>query len=132
MRHTAYILSFILTASILLLSCGEVKHDEEQTAAIAAERYYQLLPASQYAMFVDGMVGADSMPLDYRRQLTELVRKQMETRWQKHGEWQSITATNVEEQGDQANVTLELRFADGTTDQIFLPMIYINNEWKMQ
>lgn len=133
MRHTAYILSTtLLTATIILSSCNQNKEYVELTAAEAAESYYRLLPAGNYAMFVDGMAGADAMPHEYRRQLTELVRQQMETRWQKHGTWQSITATHVEESDSLANVTLELHFADKTTDQIILPMVYIDGEWRMQ
>ncbi len=116
----------------LICACTSKEQPDEMTAGEAAEGYYLLLKSGHYAAFVEGMAGIDEFPEEYRRQLQQLVEQQMQTRWRKHGQWLSIDATDVQEQDSTASVMLSITYADNTSEQILLPMIFIDDEWYMQ
>ena len=122
---------------VLLLQSCKKQEDKEAYSdpAESAEAYYNLLPEGQYGRFVSGMAKADDMPDTYREQLEQLVQQQMETRWQQHGQWQSIDVIDSHMYGanaDSANVLLSISYADSTHDRIMVPMVCIEDEWFMQ
>ncbi|MBO4907001.1 MAG: hypothetical protein J5486_08225 [Bacteroidaceae bacterium] len=128
----------ILTMMCLLLlqACNKQKEGEDfSDPAESAEAYYNLLTLEQYGRFVSGMANADNMPDDYREQMELLVQQQMETRWQKHGQWKSIDAIDTQLYGansDSANVFLSISYADSTQERIMVPMVCLEDEWFMQ
>ena len=120
----------LAVAILLLTSCskGQMTHE---AAREAAEQYYTMLIRGDYKGFVDGYADAKDMPEDYRSQLVDATAQFMAD-----GDMRSLV--NVSALSDSiwedstAVVMLQLQFSDSTSEQIELPLVLMEEGWKMR
>ena len=131
-----FILFFILCSlfiSTAFSQCARVS--PEQQAAMAAEGYYRHLIAGEYEQFLQGRVGADSLPAAYREQLLTAYRQFLAQQRERHDSLTDITVTNVltDSLSDYTSVFLLLSFSDSTQEEIVVPMVDTGGgRWRMR
>lgn len=101
---------------------------------MAAEQYYTYLINGQYESFADCIFTPDSMPAEYRLQLTQAVKQYVENDTRKQGGIQSATVLDDSLFADstQAIVTIQLKFGDQTLERVQLPLVLTTDGWKMR
>ena len=131
MRHLLYILFSLLALS----ACTEQSSPEEQ-AAKAAQSYYQLLVEGQTAEFLQGKIGADSLPEGYRMQLQQMYEQYVSDLSAKHD---GVNHVRISENVARRDSTLQLTYAflmlcfgDSTQEEVTVPMVEQNGVWKMK
>lgn len=105
---------------------------EQRSVRCAAEKCYSLLADQRYEKFVEEISYADQMSPEYRSQMVDLVHEHVATEHSRHGRMLSAKAVGDTIDGDMAQVFLQLVFADHTTEEVGLPMVKVDDEWKMQ
>ena len=128
-----------LLSLIMVLACTSSPQSGEDKglleASQAAERNYQHLLAGRYNDFLNGRAGADSMPSAYREQLITAYQEFMAQQRLSHGGLLSLQVSNARRDstlGGLMQVFLVLSYADGTQEEIVVPMVEHNGEWKMK
>ncbi len=127
-------MTFCMTAAVFLLQFMSISctRSDSERVRLAAEKDYEYLKEGRYEDFVSEIAYADSMSEDYRAQMVDLVQEYAETLNRQHGGFSAIAATNDTIIGDQAHVFLQVTFADSTSEEVGLPMVRVDKEWKMQ
>lgn len=123
-----------LFALTLLLSCSSSLSPEQQ-AALAAEGYYRHLLAGEYEQFLQGRVGSDSLPADYREQLLTGYLQFMAQQQDKHGGITAVSVSSVRTDSLDAytSVFLLLCYGDSTQEEIVVPMVDAGDgRWRMK
>lgn len=113
---------------LLLVSCsGLMTH---KAAREAAEKYYTMLIQGDYNGFVDGYAYAENLPEDYRSQLVDATAQFMS-----EGDMKNLVSVGAisDSLGEDstAYVMLQLNFNDSTSEQIELPLVLLEEGWKM-
>ncbi len=126
---------FGVLVSLLVISCSwDVRPEEE--AAQAALDYYQRLLEGYSDGLLAAKAGVDSLPDDYRKQLEKAYAKYMDDMKEKHGGLQSVTiSSNVGRRDTSMNLVyafLMLSYKDSTQEEITVPMVAVNGEWKIK
>ena len=126
-----FIISYLLF-STAFTQCANPS--PEQQAALAAEGYYRHLVAGQYEEFLEGRVGADSLPADYREQLLAGCRQFMAQQQRVHQGIVGVTVSNArtDSLSDYTSVFLLLNYGDSTQEEIIVPMVNHNGRWQMR
>ena len=122
-------LAFMLVLATVIMACSSDEHDRVRKAA---EKSYSYLLKGKYEKFVGEIAYADSMSEDYRAQMVDLVHEYTATLNRQHGSFVSISAVDDTICGNQAHVFLQVVFADSVSEEIGVPMVKVNEEWKMQ
>jgi ssDNA-specific exonuclease RecJ len=125
--------SFAFLFLLLFWQCGKQLSPEE-AAMEAAQKCYQQLFAGDYDSFLAGRADADSLPAGYREQLLTCYKQFRTQQENAHGSMRSITANRAEADTLQKmiEVFLTLSFADSLKEEIVVPMISRDGEWKMK
>lgn len=126
--------------SVLLLSCifilagchSDGLSRDQRHARRAAERCYKYLRQGKYNRFVGEIAYADQMSPEYRRQMEDLVHESAAREVRAHGEMLSATAVGDTLADDRAHIYLQVIYADSTLEEIGLPMVCVDGDWKMQ
>jgi hypothetical protein len=124
-------ISFLLLL-LLLAACS--KPSVEEVVKQTVERNYQALLSGHYELFLSGRADTDRLPADYRSQLLDSYRQFMAQQQAAHGGISSVMATNVQMDSTQnvMQVFLMLNYADSLHEEIVVPMVMRNGEWKMK
>ena len=97
----------------------------------AAEKHYAKLIRGDYKGFVSGYAGAESLPPDYRSQLVDATAQFMAS-----PEMQRLVAVQATSDtlcpDSTAYVLLQLHFSDSTSEQIGVPLVLQEDQWKMK
>ena len=106
----------------------------EQLAAMAAKSCYDNLVTGRYEHFLDGWAGADSLPADYREQLLTSCQQFMDQQTKIHQGISEVRISNVHTDSltDYISVFLLLSYADSTHEEIIVPMVEHNGQWRMK
>ena len=117
-----------------LVSCQEVSL--EQQAAEAAQSYYQRLLDGYPDGFLAGKAAYDEMPADYRDQLVKANEQYMKDVEQKHNGLRSVVVSpNVGRIDSTLHVVyafLLLSYGDSTKEEVTVPMVQVDGDWKMR
>ena len=117
-----------------LVGCQEVSL--EQQAAEAAQSYYQRLLDGYPDGFLAGKAAYDEMPADYRDQLVKANEQYMKDVEQKHNGLRSVVVSpNVGRIDSTLHVVyafLLLSYGDSTKEEVTVPMVQIDGDWKMR
>ena len=117
-----------------LVGCQEVSL--EQQAAEAAQSYYQRLLDGYPDGFLAGKAAYDEMPADYRDQLVKANEQYMKDVEQKHNGLRSVVVSpNVGRIDSTLHVVyafLLLSYGDSTKEEVTVPMVQVDGEWKMK
>ncbi len=128
----------LLLLSLLLLSaCGKKPSPEEQALAEAkasAQTLYDHLLAGRYDQFLSGRDGMDSIPESYREQLLTSYKQFMAQQRQAHGGINYVSVSNARiDSTEHAVLTfLILHYQDNTQEEIVVPMVERNQQWKIR
>lgn len=123
-------ISIVLCVCLGVLSCK--KEAPEDAAAQMALTCYQHLIAEEYDAYLQAMVNYEHMPASYREELKALLAQYVRKEITERGGFSNVTVNSDTIIGTRANVFLQLKFKDGSTEEISVPMIYDNNVWKLQ
>ena len=123
-------ISIVLCVCLGVLSCK--KEAPEDAAAQMALTCYQHLIAEEYDTYLQAMVNYEHVPASYREELKALLAQYVRKEITERGGFSSVTVNSDTIIGTRANVFLQLKFKDGSTEEISVPMIYDNNVWKLQ
>ena len=106
----------------------------QEGAMMAAEVYYRQLAEGRCEQFLDGKVGADSLPASYREQLLACYKQFVAQQERAHDGIAGVTAVRAE-MDSAANVMqvfLQLCFGDSTREEIVVPMRRRGSAWLMK
>lgn len=124
-----------IAACLLAISvqCSKARTAEEQASEAALESYEQLL-AGHYEQFLKGRAGIDSLPDSYREQLMTAYKQFMIGQKQEHGGLKSVSVKNavMDSTLNVMQVFLILNYTDSLQEEIVVPMVSDNGEWKMK
>ena len=115
---------------LLLLACsrGQMTH---KAVRKAAEKYYTMLIKGNYKGFVKGYANSEDLPEDFRSQLVDATAQFMtKDDMRRLLSVNAISDSLLED--STAYVMLQLNFSDSTSEQIELPLVLMEEGWKMK
>lgn len=126
-------LLLIAISALLLVACSS-NEGEPHPAAIAAQDYYEKLKAGDYAAYVSGLSGADSIPPSYREQLEVNAKQFIALQKEAHKGIDNINIVSAKEDSTAhiTNVFLEIQFADSLKEEIVVAMVKKGDKWLMK
>ena len=123
----------LLLMVIRLVACGGAESPEE-AAMKAAEEYYNGLKDGDYEAFLAGRADMEGMPASFNEQLLVVYKQFVRQQEEAHVGITSFTASRA--QMDSAlqmmQVFLMVNYADSTQEEIVVPMVERQGEWKMK
>ena len=125
---------FSLFCIMSLFSCKEKAPDPGYYAGIAAKGYYDLLLEGKYDEFVAGQNMPHRIPEGYRQQLVLNAKMFVEQQKDEHRgikDFQVLDA-KADTAHHVADVYLTVTYGDNTKEQIVVPMVEVENKWKMR
>lgn len=125
---------FSLFCVMSLFSCKEKAPDPGYYAGIAAKGYYDLLLEGKYDEFVAGQNMPHRIPEGYRQQLVLNAKMFVEQQKDEHRgikDFQVLDA-KADTAHHVADVYLTVTYGDSTKEQIVVPMVEVENKWKMR
>ena len=132
MRRLRFSLLTIIFSLLWACSSGS----PEEQAARAARTYYQHLVDDRPAEFLDGKIGADSLPADYRAQMLAAINQYRADMLDKH---EGLSAVEISSNVGRQDTTLHLTYAflllcygDSTKEEITVPMVHHDGRWLMK
>lgn len=125
---------FSLFCVMSLFSCKEKAPDPGYYAGIAAKGYYDMLLEGRYDEFVAGQNMPHRIPEGYRQQLVLNAKMFVEQQKDEHRgikDFQVLDA-KTDTAHHVADVYLTVTYGDSTKEQIVVPMVEVENKWKMR
>ena len=124
--------AFFILHSSFFISCSSPT--PEEMASLAAKGYYEHLIAGEYDAYLDGVNGMTEAPADYRYQqriAAEQFVKRLEA--QHHGV-NSIEVSSVKTDSTLhcTNVFLVFCFGDSTKEEVCVPMVQKNGQFRIR
>lgn len=106
----------------------------EEQAALAAQGYYRHLAAGEYEQFLEGRVGTDSLPADYREQLLAGYEQFAAQQQRAHQGIHRVSVSNAQRDTltGTVNVFLILAYGDSISEEIVVPMVERGGRWLMK
>lgn len=115
--------------SVVCFACSRGQYSHE-AARKAAEQYYTMLIKGNYKGFVEGYASSDNLPEDFRSQLVDAT-----TQFMTRDDMRSLVSVKAISDSlladSTAYVMLRLNFNDSTSEQIELPLVLLEEGWKM-
>jgi uncharacterized protein YdiU (UPF0061 family) len=117
----------------LLVACSKELSPTEQAMEAVKENYTNLFDG-RYEAFLKGRVGIDSIPDSYREELLTSYKQFVIQQKQAHGGINSFVVTNAKADStlNIMQVFLTINYADSMKEEIVVPMVEHNGEWKMK
>ena len=126
-----FLLPFLIIA--LLAACSSDK-SPEALAMKAAQQSYSALVKGDYEKFLEARVGMESIPDSYREELLTSYKQFMSQQNHEHGGIDEVLALRAHPDSvlHIMQVYLSLHFNDSTIEEIVVPMVEHNGQWKMK
>jgi hypothetical protein len=128
-----------LPALLLCLACGSGDRQEntpEWQATLAAKQCYEALYIQkQPEGFLYGRLHVGELPQDYRQQLLEAYRGHIRLVERQHGGVKTVDMARTALPDSTLGVMqvfLQLRFNDGKTEEVVVPMVDDGGRWRMK
>ena len=138
-KYGSIVLSVICYLSFSV-ACSRMSPEEQATEA--ALNIYQQLLEGDTAAFLNGKALIDSLPAGRSRQQALAFGQYVKDIAQQHGGLQGVTRSSNAARYDTiaaaapfdhfVHVFLLLSFNDSTQEEITVPMVFVNDEWKMK
>ena len=125
---------FLLVLSLVICACSRQEQTPEEQAGIVAKGYYDCLLTGDFEGFLSGKAGMDSVPGDYRAQMMKACEKYRQELEQLHGGLATVTISNAKLDSTQQlmHAFLLLHFKDSVKEEITVPMVQLDGQWKMR
>ena len=127
-------------AVLLMAACSSIS--PELQAATQAQSYYQALAKGDAISFLEGKAGIENQPGNYCEQLLKAVEQYHDEIEKKHGGLNAIKvsdnmgqkASNLDTLNNKPYIEtcLILCYSDSTEEEIIVPMVEVDGEWKMK
>ena len=125
----------LLWVTLILISVAACSSmTPEEMASLAAKGYYEHLLRGEYEQFLEGKVGADSLPDDYREQLLTSYRQFMAIQNKAHHGIREVRISRASTDTAQhlTSVFLVLCYGDSVNEEIVVPMVQQDRGWRMK
>ena len=139
MHSPRFVFGFVVSL-LFLCACSGVT--AEWQAVCAAKNYYDCLKDGNAVGFLEGKVTIDSLPSDYCEQLLKAVELYQSDLQQKHGGLQEVRISEEHYINDKESFCdsvlhltyayLILCFGDSTQEEITVPMVKKDGDWRMR
>lgn len=113
------------------VSCSETQ-EKADLVAHTAELYYGYLLAGDVSSFVEGMDGYAQWPDAYKSEMRGNAAMFADRQLKTHGGLRSVTAERSETDSTVAEVFMAFEYADGTKEQVLVPMVRRRGLWYMR
>lgn len=125
---------FSLFCVMSLFSCKEKAPDPGYYAGIAVKGYYDLLLEGKYDEFVEGQNMPHRIPEGYRQQLVLNAKMFVEQQKDEHRGMKDFQVLDAKADTAHhvADVYLTVTYGDSTKEQIVVPMVEVEDKWKMR
>ena len=125
-------LAIFVLLPLLLCTCSNTTKEEQ--AMQAASTYFSALLRGDYEKFLDGRPFARQLPGSYREQLITAYQQYLYQQQQSHGGLTSVEPRRAALDSTLAvmQVFLLCHYADSTTEEIVIPMVEQEGQWKMK
>lgn len=132
MKHLLYIV--LLAVCVSVTSCSKQEVDQGELAAIAAKGYYDLLLEGKYEEFVAGYHQPYRIPAGYHEQLVTNAKMYVGQQKEEHKGIAEVRILNAKADTARhiADVFLYFVYGDSTKEQVIVPMVMRDGEWKMR
>ena len=126
-----------LLSLILLTACSSKTDTEptaEELAAQAAKNYYQALYQENYDIFLNSRIHAKEMPDSYRKAMLTNLRQHVSQVETSHRGVKEVVASKAQMDSTLhlMQVFLIISYGDSTREEIVVPMVDDDGEWKMK
>ena len=124
--------------ALLLFACGSKPDSEtltsEQQAMEACRNYYEALYDGHYEKFLNGRVNADEMPERFRQAMTNNLKQHVAKTRQEHRGVERIDEKSAKRDTSLhvMMVYLLVNYGDTTKEEIVVPMVESDGDWKMK
>lgn len=120
-------------AAVFMIACKKDVNYEELVSN-AAKQYYTYLLEGNYDAFVDGCYREGTIREAYRSQLVDNAKMFVGQQKVEHQGIKTVevVSAKVDTAAHSANVFLNLKYGDNTSEQIVLPMVEKENIWYMR
>ena len=122
----------VILFATMLFACS--KGTPEEQAMKAAVDCYEALLDGDYVTFLEGRAGMDSIPDSFREQLLVSYKQFMHLQQEAHQGIKSIEPMRAlpDSSLNLIQVFLLVSYADSTHEEIVVPMVEHDGEWKMK
>ena len=127
---------FVLLLSFLLAACSPGGKGEGLQPPTADEvmAYYELYRSGNYAEYVKAMQSCDDKPADFCKQMADAL-KQHATRI-KAEKGGAVSAeflrTELHAEHSAADAYLSVTYGDSTKEEIILPLVFWQDQWRLK
>lgn len=133
----------IVTFCVGFVSCGGSEDSHYDSSALidssgirfdsAAEAIYTLYVRGQYNEFVDHMASCKDKPQSYREQMAVLLKMRHQAQERQHEGVEGCRCIRRDERREHfCNAYIELRFKDGSSEQILVPFVEVGGKWLVK
>ena len=126
---------FLSALSVLLVSsCGGRGSSSSSDPGEAAIRYVRCLADGRYGEFVRGMVSCDSASDAYKKHTIILYKQMVVAKKKEYGPLKSMRhiRSDISDGGLAATVFLQLVYANDSTEDMMLPMLCVDGQWRLR
>lgn len=125
------ILLFLIAAG--LVACSG-KQSPEEAAMKAAEEYYSSLKDGDFETFLAGRADMEGVPSSFSEQLLVVYKQFVRQQEESHGGINSFVASRAQMDStlQLMQVFLMVNYVDSTQEEIVVPMVERQGEWKMK
>lgn len=96
--------------------------------------YYNLYAQGDYAAYVAQMASCDGKPEDYRHQMELLLKQHAAQVKREKGGIKAVSFGRMEAHLDSTavNAFLNVTYQDETTEEVMLPLVLVDNKWRVR
>lgn len=129
-----YRIALFLLSVVLLVSCSSGEPTPEARAMEAAQQSYTALSQGNYEQFLAARADVENMPSGYREELLTAYRQFASQQTNAHGGIALVEALRAEADSTLRvmQVFLTLHYGDSTHEEIVVPMVELNGQWKLK
>lgn len=136
-RGSIYILCILML--MLAASCSNTMKDDPLLVKAPEEKKVEKLYApfqeGNYEEFVDNMLSVREKSAGYREQMVHMMKQHAAKEIELHQGLNSMKVLRVEQSPQNrlyAEAYLQMYYADGTTEQVCIPLIYQDGRWWLK
>lgn len=130
------LLALPFTLLLLFASCSSSTPEEQARtgAMVAAQSGYDRLLSGDYSGFIACREGMADIPSSFREQMIDTYKMYIASEQKVHGGISRATATRavMDSTLNIMQVFMLLSYGNGSQEEIVVPMVYSDGEWKMR
>lgn len=126
---------FLSALSVLLMSsCGGRSSSSSADPGEAAIRYVRCLADGRYDEYIRGMVSCDSASDAYKKHMKVVYKQMVVAKKNEYGPLKSMRhlRSDISSGGLTATVFLQLVYANDSTEDVMLPMVSVDGQWRLR